>query len=561
MNDLKLNSVLTTDIKNKKTIDVLLVEDNLADAKLFEYTVNRSVKEQNYSIHISTFLKEALQHTNENHVDVVLLDLNLPDSQGLDTLCNFLTVFPQIPVVILTGMDNDSLSKSALRAGAQDYIVKGEYNASIITRVIDYAIERKAISRILFEKDYKYRYIFDNSVDSIFITSKTGSRFLNFNSSLQKLLGYSRPDLFLINPVDLFVDVQEFVEAREEFLENGFVNRKEVRLRSADHEILYCLLNLNDVRDINQQNVGLQGIITDITSITQKKIELKKLNQVLEFKVLERTKELNTAISKVEEKNKQITESINYAKNIQHAFLPTPTEVSSLIPTSFVLFKPRDIVSGDFYWLHKTGNKIIVIVADCTGHGVPGAFMSFIGHQQLNEIVKERGQTIPSRILTDLNNRVKKLLRQDVINSEHLTDGMDVAVCCFDFYNNVLEFSGAMRPIYHLRNGDLAEIKGDRKSVGGSETEKRFTTKKISLRKDDLIYIFTDGYADQFGGRKEKKFMTNRLKKLLIEINEHDMPTQRQILEDRFLDWKKNHFQVDDICAMGVRIEESTTII
>ncbi|MCW3086045.1 MAG: protein serine/threonine phosphatase [Bacteroidetes bacterium] len=258
----------------------------------------------------------------------------------------------------------------------------------------------------------------------------------------------------------------------------------------------------------------------------------------------------------VEEKNKDITDSIHYAKRIQQAILPSMEMQKKVLPQSFVLYKPKDIVSGDFFWMEQWGKETIVAAIDCTGHGVPGAFMSFVAYSLLNEAVIEHGITQPGIVLNEMRKSLNRMLRQK--NDETaLKDGMDIAVCSFDLENNTLQYAGAYNPLWLLRNGKLTEYKADKQPVGAfmdSEEIVPFTNNKISLQKGDVIYIFTDGYADQFGGNKGKKFKYKPLQELLLSICDQPMEEQHKILDQSIEEWKGNLEQVDDILVIGIRV-------
>lgn len=271
----------------------------------------------------------------------------------------------------------------------------------------------------------------------------------------------------------------------------------------------------------------------------------------------------------IEEKNKDITDSINYAKRIQEAILP---EENLLLAhyESFIYYQPKDIVSGDFYWIKKIGNKLYFSVVDCTGHGVPGAFMSIIGFNALNKIVEDLQLSETGLILDKLNELVLQSIRQQDKDGSSIRDGMDLSICCLDLESNMVEFSGANNPLYILRaslndpanlpisiteNGyNLLEIKADKMAIGGAENSKKYRTHLVQLQKEDTIYLFSDGYADQFGGTKSKKFMYKKFKALLASVQEQSMYEQKDILHKTIIDWRGNLDQVDDICIMGVKI-------
>lgn len=251
---------------------------------------------------------------------------------------------------------------------------------------------------------------------------------------------------------------------------------------------------------------------------------------------------------------KQITDSIEYASRIQTAILPPGDYIEKVIPDHFILYKPRDIVSGDFYWItHKEG-KIVVAAVDCTGHGVPGAFMSMLGFAFLNEIVNKESELKASSILNQLRDYVKSSLRQTGKENE-AKDGMDIALCIIDPDNLKMQYAGAYNPLYLIRNQEFISFKADRMPIGIHIIEKdSFTNHETDIKKGDVIYIFTDGYIDQFGGENKGKFKLSPFRDLLLSINTKSMKEQKRILEDEFYKWKGNHEQIDDILVMGIKI-------
>jgi serine phosphatase RsbU (regulator of sigma subunit) len=288
---------------------------------------------------------------------------------------------------------------------------------------------------------------------------------------------------------------------------------------------------------------------------------LKREKIILEGIVRERTAEVVKQKEEIEkqrdmiaEQNKNITDSIEYARRIQTAILPPGDYIKELFPQRFILYLPRDIVSGDFYWLTQKNNQIISVAADCTGHGVPGGFMSMLGIAFLNEIVNKNEVLHANEILNQL--------REQVISSLHQTgkmgeaqDGMDVSLYILDHKKRKLEFSGANNPLIIIRDNEIIEIKGDKMPIGiHYRAEEPFSNHKVDLMEGDVVYSFTDGYPDQFGGRKGKKFLSKNFKELLLKIHDMPMNKQREILEKTLLEWQGSFERVDDILVMGVKI-------
>lgn len=287
---------------------------------------------------------------------------------------------------------------------------------------------------------------------------------------------------------------------------------------------------------------------------------LRKQKERLEKVVTERTKEVVEQKQQIEHQKgelesayKDIKDSIHYAQRIQEAIMPDEDGIHSLFADSFIYFQPRDIVSGDFYWFHETSGKIFIACVDCTGHGVPGALMSMVGTTLLNQIVGEKKISSPDTILDELHIGVRHALKQDT--GGETRDGMDIAVCVIDKKTDMLQYAGANRAFWLIRNGALTEIKADKFPIAGDQQEdlRHFTAHTVKLENNDCIYLSTDGYADQFGGEKGKKFMVKRFQQLLLSLNGKTMAEQKTLLEKNFVDWKGNLEQVDDVLVMGFR--------
>ncbi len=270
------------------------------------------------------------------------------------------------------------------------------------------------------------------------------------------------------------------------------------------------------------------------------------------------SKEISQQRDVIEEKNKDIVSSIHYAKRIQKALLASDNLLQKNLPEHFVLYKPKDIVSGDFYWGETVGDTFLFCTADCTGHGVPGAFMSLLGISFLNESVKEKKITRPDLIFNQLREDIIKVLNPEGTQDEG-KDGMDAVLCSFDFRNMKMDFACANNPIWIIRGPELLEFKPDKQPIGmykiyEEDEKKPFTLQSVQLQKGDLVYTFTDGYADQFGGEKGKKFKYKQLQETLLKISTRPMQEQQTFLDKMIEDWKGKLDQVDDILLIGIRI-------
>jgi phosphoserine phosphatase RsbU/P len=255
----------------------------------------------------------------------------------------------------------------------------------------------------------------------------------------------------------------------------------------------------------------------------------------------------------LEEKNQEITDSINYAKKIQSALIPSEEVFNSFFKESFVLFKPKDIVSGDFYWVTKKEDWIYYVTGDCTGHGVPGGFMTMLGISFLDEIINEKNVTEPADILNILRDRIIYTLKQNGTAGEN-KDGMDLVLCCLHVQSKILKYAAANNSLYLSRNNDFIEYKADKQPCGFHHDLKPFTQHTLALNEGDCIYTFTDGFADQFGGPRGKKFKYKKLENLTLGLQQKSLSSQRAALEKAFSEWKGSLEQIDDVCVVGVKI-------
>lgn len=299
--------------------------------------------------------------------------------------------------------------------------------------------------------------------------------------------------------------------------------------------------------------------IIRIRRIQAQKEKLEKLVKL-------RTKELEDANTEIEaqrdfvarqrdqiaEQKKDIVDSIHYAEKIQRSLMPPLNLLKIILPEHFILFKPRDIVSGDFYWVTEKDDKIYVTAVDCTGHGVPGAFMSMLGISFFNDIVKKSEEIGPDEILNRLRDTIIKALKQRSQEGE-LRDGMDISFIIYDKNKKILSFAGANNPLYLIRSGELQEIKGDRMPVGIYDNMRPFTRHNIDILNGDTCYLFSDGYADQFGGPLSKKYMYSNFKKLLLSVQDKSMKEQQKILDETIEAWRGNNSQIDDMVVIGLR--------
>lgn len=355
--------------------------------------------------------------------------------------------------------------------------------------------------------------------------------------------------------------LEEYVE--QSSLADSLANRKLIieQMYQTEYNVKYerdSLLNIEEQK-LNQANLDKERIqkyslygglilLLIFSALIYHRFKITKQQK----NIIEEQKDL------VEEKQKEILDSINYAKRIQNAILPSQRVVTTLLPEHFILYLPKDIVAGDFYWieavpdkLNPNNNTILLAAADCTGHGVPGAMVSVVCNNSLNRSVREFGLTDPGKIL----DKTREIVIGEFEKSdEDVKDGMDISLCSLLRTTMTLNWSGANNPLWIIRNSELIEFKPDKQPIGKIENPKSFTTHTIQLQKGDTIYLFTDGLQDQFGGDKGKKFKSAKLKEILVSIQHESLLKQYEIVKKEFVDWKGNLEQVDDVCLIGVRL-------
>ncbi len=375
----------------------------------------------------------------------------------------------------------------------------------------------------------KLSHVVSNTDNGVMIIDKTG-KIEWVNKGFTKLYGFTLEE-FTSKSDNIFkCSTNTYIN---NFIKDAIDNKKsvvyKVELTHKNNSKLWIQTTWSPVIDKNGDLINLVAIDADITEI--KRAECKIRNQ-----------------------NKNITDSINYAKKIQTAVLPSPEIVKKILLEHFIFFKPRNIVSGDFYWIKKVKQFVMLAAVDCTGHGVPGAFMSMLGVSFMNEISEKHEFSKASIFLEELRNKVKLTLKQTGKQNE-TTDGMDIAFCIINTETNTAQYAGAYNPLIIIRNNKLVEYKATRNPIGFYLKEKKFNNNKISLKKEDLIYHFSDGFNDQIGGEYNRKFMFMNFKNLLLEIHKLPMVEQKQKLARVFDNWKAKEKQTDDVIVLGIKIQ------
>jgi|GEM_PF-1393822 len=683
-----------TDTTLRHNVNILLVEDNPGDARLIAEML-KDTEFANSNLVTTSTLQETLDAPMDpSTVAMVLLDLNLPDSNGILTLERVMLPYTASAIIVLTGLDDQKLALDALRHGAQNYLTKGHIGAEELQRELRYATERhgfvmrlREADRELVDRERRFRSLVEHSSDLTVMVDPKG-RVMYASPAVHRIFGHSPIGIGLVEllrpeaPEQLKTIFKEALEYPERavpltvrsiieedvprILEGTVTNllhyngmsaivvnlhdvtnrdnaMKEVVSERNDKKALidstqdmiwsvgrdFKLITANRwftqrVKEILDQDVALDGTsippvpfgdldgeiwmgyyeralqgesfvteafseaeqiwgefafnpITDSSTITgvacaarniterkQAEERILQWNAELEQRVSDRTRQLMTTNEELEteivknhelantlaERNQDLMGSINYARHIQNALFPVAGDIP-FFSASACLALPRDVVSGDFVWHYETPTHLLLAVADCTGHGVPGALMSMLGHSLLNQMVVERQLTDPAQVLSAMDEAMNQIFTKYTV-AEHINDGMDMALVVMEKQTNQLHFAGALIPCCIVRDGHLHRLPGSRSPIGGREwiVSKQFITKQETLRPGDRLVIYTDGFQSQFGGPQDRKLNGPALRKLL-ERSAALPPTEAaQFLSEEFHAWKGQSDQVDDVLVM-----------
>ncbi len=331
---------------------------------------------------------------------------------------------------------------------------------------------------------------------------------------------------------------------------DGFEVCKIIKSKPLNHKtpIIFLTAKIDTESIVNAFDLGAVDYV--IKPFNQKELIVRVRTQI---EIKRGRDEISKNLEEIELKNKLIKYSIQYAHTIQTAVLKASQNGSDSFPEQFCLILPKDIVSGDFYWFQRIDNKLLVGVFDCTGHGIPGAFMSMLGVTLLNETVIREKITDPQLILNRLREKIIEALGQKGKISE-VKDGMDGSIISYDRKSKILLYSGAFNPMYIIRDNKIIEFKGDRMTLSYQDNISDFSRHEVKTKPDDLVYLFTDGYADQFGGQEDKKFLRNQFKQVMLKIHKNPLEVQKEMLLNIYNRWKGNGDQVDDITVVGLRL-------
>jgi serine phosphatase RsbU (regulator of sigma subunit)/DNA-binding response OmpR family regulator len=588
--------MLRNEMNEQEDIRILLLEDYPLDAELVQSQLKKSHPKWNVD-HVTD--KEGFEsYLKHNKPDVVLSDYSLPQYTGMEAFFTVRSLGIEVPFIIVTGQLTEETAIECIKEGIDDYIIKSSMLRLDIA--IQKAIQRrhsedarKKIARELYMSELRYKSIFDHAGVAILEMSTTEDlrsllihtgdqkqRRVSIRQAFRSLvptavneetlklfqakdMGQLISDFHLLFPSHFYRHVlqcmdyfsQGITSAEFTFSTRSFQDsRLELQIKTVydPSRPQFFTVSFSDLTRIKKSEERALKVVERLgDTVAERMLEMSNLNEKLRTQADEREK-----FSLIMRENYvQMTESIIAAKRIQQLLLPTHSSIANAFQDAFVYMRPKDIVSGDFYWFYSVGNVRWIACVDCTGHGVPGAFMSMISSKMLNQAIIEHQLEDPAEVLKSIDAYVIRELKQDL--SDTLTStGMDISLCKFDYNSNEVEFAGAFQSLYHISDGLLEQEKGDRFSLGGTfkMKSKTFTLKKRSFKPGDTFYMSSDGYVDQFGGPQKKKFMRKRFIKMLGEIHDQSMYDQEMAIKSALQDWKGSTEQIDDILVMGIRV-------
>ncbi|WP_306642824.1 SpoIIE family protein phosphatase [Sanyastnella coralliicola] len=585
----------TQGLQHNDDLSILLLEDYALDAELVKRHIRKTHPDWRVD-HVKT--KEAfVDYLEDRHPDIVLSDYSMPQFTGMEAFLQVKELGLEIPFIIVTGDLPEETAIECIKEGIDDYIIKSSLLRLDVA--IQKAIQRKAseiakraIAEQLQASEERFKSIFDhagvaliecssaveikpllkgklenkvmkntikNLLDTLVVTAGNKAAVKLFDAPDFNALVDSFPRLFersairiLFQAIQRFstgsTAVEQLIPVRTWKGHKRFVKTKVVYDPHRPSFFTVSFVDMTDTVEAEKRTIKMTERLED--TVAERMLELSQLNEKLRIDAEEREK-----ITRVMRDNYiAMTESIIAAKRIQQLLLPSHSQIANGFADAFVYMRPKDIVSGDFYWYHEEGDVRWVACVDCTGHGVPGAFMSMISSKMLNQAVIENDISDPGQVLSNLNEYVVKELKQHDA-STIISTGMDISLCKFDYRKMELSFSGAYQILYAKDENGLRSYAGDRRSLGGTfkHADKSFTVHTMPFKEGDCFYMSSDGFVDQFGGLKDKKFTRRRFIELLKSVDSENMYDQEMVIKSAFQDWKGPTEQIDDILVMGIR--------
>lgn len=542
----------------KVKLKVLILEDVPSDAELSKAYLQ--MLDFEFEFELTQKKSEFTNLLTEFKPDIILSDFNLPTFDGLKALEIAKSTVPNTPFIFVTGTLGEEVAVEAIRSGATDFIVKNriENLPPAVVRALREAKETESKIEAHNEADKlekRFKALIENSLEGVLLVDR-GYQILYASPVSKRILGYDPSELVGQNITKLFFkdDHQSvaIINGEPQIYVNNFSTKNNGKI--------WLETTITDQRNID----GVNALVVNYRDVSEKVTAQQNLEDTLEnleAMVKERTvdlqkahEQLETTYEKLEEAYAETKDSINYAQRIQQAVLPSEDELKEVFTTAFVIYKPKDVVSGDFYWIYKRDDIVFFAVVDCTGHGVPGALMSMAGNELLDNIIIERHIERPDTILEELDKSIIRLLNRKNAHTA-LNDGMDLSLCVIDYKKMTMSFAGAHNPCIFFSKNQCKVLKANRHAIGGRYNgAKEFSRQLIPFEKGDKLYLFSDGFQDQFGGPDNKKLLKKRFCEHIKSSHKLSHEEQKRFLEQTFIDWKGDNFQVDDVTVIGVEL-------
>ncbi len=567
---------------------ILCVDDEKIILDSLEEQINARLGEE-FDVEVAESGEEGLEIIEEleeegRELAVVISDQLMPGMKGADFLIKVHERNKDALKILLTGQASlDAVQKAINGARLYRYVNKPWEENDLMLTIQEAAYS--FIQKRRLEQYTKEIQEYNRLLAALNSAIQDLSSEIAYDKTVRKIMNHV---IQIFKPEYAYLIVQgsngqlqvRGVGAKEKTAQETLMQRMQNDLNAFTKEIIQKIMNLLHGAQVNYQMVvplSKQNKILGYlfienpeqkTAFNPKQKESLQmlaaqaaisLDNALLYEQLRNEKErIEQLLKELAQKNQDLQESIYYARRIQRAILPDPRTLQVYYEDSFIFYREKDIVSGDFYWIAEAGTKLYLAAVDCTGHGVPGAFMAVMGSNFLSQILQRLQVDDPGMLLDILDKWVKDTLRQS--SDSEVADGMDVALCIVDMETHELAFAGAFRPFWYFRNGELHEIRGTRRPIGGAGKyykegeEPPFEVFRLQLQKGDTFYLFSDGFIDQFGGPEGKKFSKRRFKELLIAIHKEPMERQRALIEEAFEKWKGDNEQTDDVMVIGVRV-------
>jgi PAS domain S-box-containing protein len=539
-------------------LKILLIEDDEVDRMFFQRTLKST------GVNAELILAEdaimGVSKYNAQIFDCVFLDYMLPGTDGLEVLAKLHSTYKSW-IVIITSQGDGKIAFDAIKAGALDYISKNSINAEGLGQVLRNILrlreaekEKNKIEEAFKQSEKRHRIFFERS-QGFFCTHDLEGNFITVNHAGAGSLNYLPEELIGTNLKKLISPLTRplFGLYLEKIIREKSMTG-EMRVLSKNGEERIWIYNNYLYEDLDETYV--MGSVLDITD--RVKMEEEKLNSL---RIAEESVEIKKMADQLNISSNKIRESINYAKRLQNAVYTSSEVFKKTFPNSFIVDYPKEIVSGDFFWLNAKNEKIFLALADCTGHGVPGALLSTLGYTMLNNIISNINVISPDQILKELTTVWRETFghHKKKINNY---DGMEIALCVIDYSSGMIEFSGMGGTIFFIQDGQISEYKSENLGISSNyhkallvKGEENFICYKIPFKKTDSIYLFSDGYLDQFGGDNgENKFTKKQFRNLILNAQNQTMEEQGKLIDDALRSWKGNQSQTDDILVIGVQL-------